>query len=77
MQNKILYETFWCFTNFPFTTSETMSDYYLQTWFIRVASRDVDLKKLENISKVSKPYRMIVTSPRARMKIPPILASPQ
>ena len=24
---------------FPFTTSETMCDYYLQTWYIRVASR--------------------------------------
>ena len=25
--------------NFPFTTSETMGDYYFQTWYIRVASR--------------------------------------
>ena len=25
--------------NFPFTTSETMGDYYLQTWYIRVTSR--------------------------------------
>ena len=25
--------------NFPFTTSETMCDYYLQTWYIRVATR--------------------------------------
>ena len=25
--------------NVPFTTSETMRDYYLQTWYIRVASR--------------------------------------
>ena len=25
--------------NFPFTTSETMGDYYLKTWYIRVASR--------------------------------------
>ena len=24
--------------NFPFTTSETMGDYYLQTWYIPVAS---------------------------------------
>ena len=24
--------------NFPFTTSETMGDYYLSTWYIRVAS---------------------------------------
>ena len=27
--------------NFPFPTSETMGDYYLQTWYIRVASRVV------------------------------------
>ena len=26
-------------TNFPFTTSETMRDYYLQTWYIRIASQ--------------------------------------
>ena len=25
--------------NFSFNTSETMSNYYLQTWYIRVASR--------------------------------------
>ena len=25
--------------NFLFTTSDTMRDYYLQTWYIRVASR--------------------------------------
>ena len=25
--------------NFPFGTSETMRDYYLQTWYMRVASR--------------------------------------
>ena len=25
--------------NFPFTTSETMGNYYLQTWGIRVVSR--------------------------------------
>ena len=24
--------------NFPFTTSETMRDYYLQTWYVRVTS---------------------------------------
>ena len=35
--------------NFPFTTSETMCDYYLQTWYIRVASRVAEpLKILEN-----------------------------
>ena len=32
-------------TNFPFTTSETMRDYYLQTWYIRVASRVVERLK--------------------------------
>ena len=26
-------------TSFPFTTSETMRDYYLYTWYIRVDSR--------------------------------------
>ena len=25
--------------NFPFTTSETMGDHYLQTWYVRLASR--------------------------------------
>ena len=25
--------------NFPFNTSETMRDYYLQTWYLHVASR--------------------------------------
>ena len=25
--------------NFPFTTSEMMRDYYLKTWYIRVALR--------------------------------------
>ena len=27
------------FTNFLFTTSETMRDYYLETWYIKVASQ--------------------------------------
>ena len=26
-------------TNVPLTTSETMGDYYLQTWYIRVVSQ--------------------------------------
>ena len=30
---------FYVLSNFPFTTSQTMCDYYLQTWYIRVASR--------------------------------------
>ena len=29
---------FLMFTKFPFTTSETMYDYYLWTWYIQVAS---------------------------------------
>ena len=29
--------------NFPFTTSETMHDYYLYTWYIRVASPVAEL----------------------------------
>ena len=34
--------------NFSFTTSEKMCDYYLQTWYIRVASRVVE--RLKRIS---------------------------
>ena len=55
--------------NFPFTTSETMGDYYLQTWYIRVASRVAKrikteiLRKLGNVRKVSKPHRMIAQCP--------------
>ena len=25
--------------NIPFTTSETMGDYYLQTWYLRITER--------------------------------------
>ena len=32
---------------FFFTTSETMGDYYLQTWYIRAASRDAERLKTE------------------------------
>ena len=51
--------------NFPFTTSETMRDYYLSPRYIRVAyeiQNDLGLtilKKLENIRKVSKRQRFI------------------
>ena len=49
--------------NFPFTSSETMRDYYLQTWHTQVASRVAellkDLRKLVNIRKVSKFHGMI------------------
>ena len=43
-----------------FTKSETMSDYYLQTWYIRLASQVAErpktlvLRKLWNLRKVSK-----------------------
>ena len=33
------------FTNFLFTTSETMRDYYLETWYIRVASPVAERRK--------------------------------
>ena len=55
--------------NFLFTTSETMRDYYLQTWHIRVASRVAkqlqteDLRKLGNIREVTKSHRMIAQRP--------------
>ena len=42
--------------SFSFTTNETMHDYDLQTWYIRVAKR---LRKLGNIRKVSELHRMI------------------
>ena len=53
------------FPNFLSTTSETMRDYYLQTWCIPVPSRVAkqiktqDLRKLGNTRKVSKLYRMV------------------
>ena len=37
-------------TNFPFTTSETMGDYHLYTWYIRVASRVAEHLKTTKIS---------------------------
>ena len=55
--------------NFPFTISETMCNYYLQAWYIRVASRVAerlkayDPRTLGNIRKVSKPYRMVAQCP--------------
>ena len=53
--------------NFHFTTCETMCDYYLWKWYIRVASRDnerlQDLSKLGNIREVSKPHRMTAQCP--------------
>ena len=54
--------------NFSFTTSETMRYYYLSNMYIRVASRVTkrlktqDLRKLGNIMKVSKLYKMIAQS---------------
>ena len=54
---------------FPFTTSETMGDCYLKTWYICVASRVAerlktsDPKKLGHMRKVSKTHRMIAQGP--------------
>ena len=46
--------------NFPFTTSETMRDFYLSTWDIPNALR---LRILRNFGKVSKSHRMIAQWP--------------
>ena len=52
-------------TNVPFTTSETICDYYLNIQVIQVASqvakqlKTYDLRKLGNIKKVSKLHKMI------------------
>ena len=52
--------------NFLSATSETRRNYYLQTWYIRVASRVAvqlktkDFRKLGKIRELSKPHRMIV-----------------
>ena len=35
--------------NFPFTTSETMRDYYLRTWYIRVTSRAAQQFAIESL----------------------------
>ena len=51
--------------SFPFTKSETMGDYYLETCCIRVGSRVAErlktyyVRKLGNIIKVSKLHRRI------------------
>ena len=47
--------------NFLFTTSETMHNYYLQTWYIQFAQRlkTWDFRKLGNIRKVPKLHRTI------------------
>ena len=37
--------------NFPFTTSETMRYYYLETWYIRVASRVAERLNTQEIRK--------------------------
>ena len=55
--------------NFVFTTSETVGHYYLETQFVRVASRVAerlktqDLRKLGNIRKLSKLHGMIAQYP--------------
>ena len=60
-----IFRVFYVFRDFTFTACETMSDYYLQTWYVRVVSRlserlqNEDLRKLRHITKVSKVDRMI------------------
>ena len=50
---------------FCFSASERMRDYYLSTWYLRIASRVVkrlktsDLRKLGNIRKLSKLQLML------------------
>ena len=54
--------------NFDFTTSEPVGDYYIKAWYIRVPSRiaeglkSEELRKTENMRKVSKLHRMTVNS---------------
>ena len=36
---SLYFEPFGYFTKFTFNTSETMDDFYLKTWYIRVASK--------------------------------------
>ena len=68
--------------NFLFTTSETMDDYYLQTWYIRVTSpvaerrKTLDLRKLVNIRKLLNCLNFIERQPSlpAKMKFFSILA---
>ena len=38
-------------TNFTFTTNEITRDYYLQTWYVQVASRAVEALKTWEIRK--------------------------
>ena len=46
--------------DFPFTTNETMCDYYLEIWYIRVALWVAERRKtLGNIRKLPKLQRMI------------------
>ena len=55
--------------NFNFTTSERMGNYYLYIWYIGVASpvaeqlKTGDLRKIENIRKLSKAHRMAAQCP--------------
>ena len=60
--------------NFLFTKSETIRDYYLWTWHIRVASwvaervRTQDLRRLGNIRKALKLHRIIAQCPVSPLK---------
>ena len=63
--------------NFSFTTSETMGDYYLETWYIPVDSRVAERLMTEDLrkyQKVSKPHRLIESSLPVKMKVLLLLA---
>ena len=60
--SRIIFINFDTLPNFTFTTSETMHNYYLQTWYTRVASRAA-----ERIRNMSKPHRMRM---RAQCPVP-------
>ena len=58
-----IFRVFYVLPNFPFTTSGTMRDYYLPTWYLQVASpiavrlKAEDLRKLGNIREASQLHR--------------------
>ena len=68
------FETFQCFTKFLFTTKEMMGDYYLKTWYVRVASRRI-LGNQEIPEKCLNPIERLPSAhPPSKMEILLILA---
>ena len=50
--------------NFPFTTSEMMRDYYLQTWYIRVGNNDIyELDMYEHMSQEIRKHQQSLKTP--------------